>query len=668
MRYLALCAFLSVGAFAACRLGDAGDDAVSGGEQALASNINVLTQHNDAARTGHNPKEKQLSTSNVNGATFGKLFTKSVDGAVFAQPLYVGGVNGKNVVFVATEHNSVYAFDADAAGAAPLWQVNLGASLPSQDTGCGLLAPEIGITATPVIDLQAKTIWLTTRNKTNGVVSHQLHALDIATGQEKANSPTIITAQAPGTGSSSVNGVVQFDPLRTMQRPGLLKVGNRIYIGFASQCDIAPYHGWVLAYDATTMQQTAVHITTPNGGEGGIWQGGTGLGSDESGDVYYTSADAYDTSNQAHWNGANNLADSMVRLHDNGGSFGVMTSFTPSDARTFSPQDRSIGSTGGILLPGTNLFVSGDKRGQIYVVDRTNMGGTAAGDAQIVQKFQGAINGIWGGPAYMKRGTGGMYYVWGNGDRLKAYAFDGARFTMPPMTNTTSQIGYPGGQISISSDADAAGSAVLWTVRSKRASAGLASSAGAGVLEAFDALDITQRLWTSETNPADGVGNIAKFAPPMIANGRVFVGTASNELVVYGLKNVATPPVDAGVAPDASPAADAGTPDAAASPTFTAVYTQLLGPGTPGHCSNNGSCHTNARAGFKCGTSKAECYQGLVDAMLVDPANGAASVFGQAGNSPLAWLGGSMPLDNGAANAGAAAMVQAWVAGGAKND
>ncbi|MBX3223655.1 MAG: PQQ-binding-like beta-propeller repeat protein [Labilithrix sp.] len=664
----------------ACTSDGDGDD-VESAEQSVATNVHVLTSRNDLNRTGANTREKLLTTGSVASPAFGKLFSRPVDGQVYAQPLYVGGVNGKNVVFVATEHNSVYAFDADdtRASAPPLWSRNFGPSVPSSDTQCGLLGPEVGITSTPVIDLQAKTIWFTSRNKENGKFFHKLHALDIATGEPRPNSPVVITAQAPGNGDASVNGVIKLDPLRTMQRPGLLKVGNRIFLGFASLCDIGPYHGWVLGYDATTLAQTHVHITTPNGGEGGIWNGGVGLNADASGDIYYTSADVYDTSGQAQFNGAGNLGNSIVRLHDNGSTFSVVTKFTPFDTRIFSPQDRSLGNGGGILIPGTRLFVAGDKRGVNFLVDRDDMGGQADQDAQIVQKWQGTARGMWGGGAYYRKGAGGLYYLWGIGDRLRAYKFNGQKFELPALVNTSTLTGYPGGALSISSDGERSGTAVLWAVRGKRTSAGLAASTGAGTLLAFDANDVTQQLYSSDDSPADVLGDATKFAPPTIAGGRVIVGTSSNQLVVYGLKNASAPDggapaVDGGASGADGSTSDGGVTgtdgasDASAAPTWTELYAQYFGPGTPGHCSGTGGCHTNLRGGFKCGTNKNDCFAGLVAAGLVDPQNPTQSSLAAPGESPLVWLGGSMPIDNPAPNPAAAAAVKAWVAAGAQNN
>ncbi len=672
-------ALLALGAsvLGACTIEDATEDAETT-EQEVASNVHVLTSRNDLDRTGANPREKILNTTNVRSATFGRLFSRTVDGQIYAQPLYVGGVNGKNVVFVATEHNSIYAFDADDTrpNAPPLWTRNVGTPVSSSDTGCGLLGPEVGITSTPVIDLQAKTIWFTSRNKENGKFFHKLHALDIATGNPRPNSPVIITAQAAGNGDGSVNGVIRFDPLRQMQRPGLLKVGGKIHLGFASLCDISPYHGWVLGYDATTLEQTNVHITTPNGGEGGIWNGGVGLNADTSGDIYYTSADVYDTSGRPQFNGAGNLGNSIVRLHDDGSAFSVVAKFTPFDTRIFSPQDRSLGNGGGILIPGTNLFVAGDKRGVNFLVDRDDMGGPtgqADQDAQIVQKWQGSARGVWGGAAYFKKGSGGFYYVWGIGDRLRAYRFNGQTFDLPPLVNTTTLTGYPGGALSVSSDGELAGTAILWAVRGKRTSPGLAASTGAGTLLAFDANDITRQLYSSDEKPGDMLGEATKFAPPTVANGRVFVGTSSNQLVVYGLAVPTSPLADGGApASDAGTGTDAGSDaDADASgpvPTWSQLYAQYFGPGTPGHCSGTGGCHTNLRGGFKCGTNKDQCYAGLVAAGLIDPAAPTQSKLAITGESPLAWFGGGMPIDDPAPNPEAAAAVKAWVNAGAPND
>ncbi|MBX3233721.1 MAG: PQQ-binding-like beta-propeller repeat protein [Labilithrix sp.] len=668
---------LAASGLAACST-DTGEEAAKDEAQQIASNVHVLSSKNDTARTGHNAQERILNTANVRSSMFGRIFSRPIDGQAYAQPLYASNVNGKNLVFVATEHNSVYAFDADdtRAEAPPVWHKNFGPSLPAADTGCGLLGPEIGITSTPVIDLASKTMWFTTRNKENGRPVHKLHALDIATGEPRASSPTVITAKARGNGDESVGGVITFNPLKQMQRPGLLKVGNEIVIGFASQCDIAPYHGWLLGYDATTLQQNRVHITTPNGGEGGIWNGGVGINADENGDIYFTAADAYDRSTTGPWNGEGNEADSIVRLHDTGTGWEKVTSFMPFDHRTVGPQDLSLGNGGGILIPGTKLYVAGDKRGVNFLVNRDNMGGTADNDSQIVQKWQGSRAGAWGGGAYYRTGPNtGIYYQWGRGDGLRGYLFDGEKFNTTAMVNTTTGTGYPGVTLSLSSDGNNPGTAIVWGVRGKRTSAGLAATTGLAALEAYDALDVTKKLYSSDEVASDQLGQGTKFAPPTIANGKVFVGTSSNQLVVYGLRNgagpVTPPPVteDAGPGPGPGPGpvTDAG-PAPSDAPTWDEIYSKILGPGTPGHCSGTGGCHTQLKGGFKCGTNKDDCYAGLVAARLINPASPATSTLINENESPLAWFGGGMPIDNPVPNDAAKEQLTAWVLAGAKKD
>ena len=663
---------LAAGALQACAT-TSDNGAAATQDVHAASAVNVLSSRNDLNRTGHNDQERTLNVANVNSQSFGRIFSRPLDGQVYAQPL-VANVGGKSLVIVATEHNTIYAFDANdtSESAPPVWSKNLGFALPAQMTGCGLLTPEIGITATPVIDLATNTIWFTSRHLENQKAVHKLNALDIATGEHKANSPMVITAKANGNGSTSVNGVITFDPLKQMQRPGLLKVGNEIVIGFGSQCDSGPYHGWLLGYDATTLQQNRVHITTPNGGEGSIWNGGVGINADENGDIYFPAADAYDRSHTP-WNGAGNEADSLVRLHDDGTKWNVVTMFTAFDAPTYSPQDLSFGNGGGILLPGTNLYLSGDKRGQVFTVDRDNMGGISPNDQNAVQKWQASKNyGTPGGGSFLKGANNtGIYYTWGTGDQLKAWKFDGQKFASQPLVNLQSQTGYPGVTLSLSSDGQKDGTAILWGVKGKRTSAGLAASTGAGVLVAFDALDVTKQLYSSDTIASDQLGNATKFAPPTVANGKVFVGTSSNQLVVYGLRNGSAPPqqaqTDAGPGPVDPPATDAGPPVGAA-PTWTDVYATLIGPGTPGHCSGTGGCHTQIKGGFKCGTTADDCYAGLVAKGLITPDNAAASPIISDTDSPLAWFGGAMPLDNPEENPDAAAKLKAWVLAGAQKN
>jgi hypothetical protein len=599
---------------------------------------NVLTQHNDTARTGLNAEEKLLTPSLVGSGHFGKLYARDVDGQVYAQPLYVSDLDGKNVVFVATEHNGIFAFDADSASAAPLWNRNLGPSVPAADTQCGDLAPEVGITSTPVIDLEHRTIFLVAKTKENGHYAQRLHALDIATGAERAGSPVEITASAPGTGAGSVNGRITFDPLIELNRPGLLLSNGVVYLAFASHCDVGAYHGWVLGYDAATLAPRGVHLTTPNGEKGGIWHGGVGLAGGAH-DLYYVSGNGT-------YDGSKNFGEAVVRLvPSNTGDLTPATSFAPGDTVALDRDDVDIGSTGALLIPGSNALVTGDKGGTFYVVARDAMGGQVSDDHQILQRFQGTAHAAFGGFAFFEQ----TLYAWGVGDVLKAYHWNGNGFDATPATNANARAGARGAQISVS--ANGASDAIVWTIRP--GAGGFAD----GVLEAFDAAAIGHRLWASENNGRDHLGALAKFAAPTIAGGKVFIGTSSNQLVAYGgVENV----IDGGAPADATPP-DASSP----APTFTDIYRDWIGPSTAGHCSN---CHTSTLGGFKCGASKDDCFAGLVAAGLIDPNAPATSLLGADGASPLAWFGGDMPKDAPNPNPAAKAALRAWILAGAHND
>src|SRR5215470_12708308 len=279
----------------------------------------VLTQHNDASRSGANLNESLLNTSNVNPVQFGKLFSRSVDGCVYAQPLYVPNVSipqqgMHNVVYVASEHNSVYAYDADdPAAAAPLWQVNLGDSVPSTDISPDYkdMIPEIGITSTPVIDPLTGTIYVVAKSKDAGGYHQRLHALDISSGAEKFGGPAEIAASFEGTGDGNAGGTIHFDPLLQLNRPALLLLNGIVYIAFGSHGDTDPYHGWLMGYNATTLQQVAVYNTTPDGGRGAIWMSGQGPSGDSAGHVYVTTANGTcDTNVEC----GRNLGESFIKL------------------------------------------------------------------------------------------------------------------------------------------------------------------------------------------------------------------------------------------------------------------------------------------------------------------------------------------------------------------
>ena len=333
--------------------------------------VSVLTQHNDVGRTGQNLNESILSTSNVKVSTFGKLFWRTVDGHIYAQPLYVANLNiqgsTRNVVYVATEHNSVYAFDADdPALATPLWHINLGTPVPSQDVctisgdtdpgDCPYLdiPPEIGITSTPVIDPVAGIIYVVakTKNISNSSYHFSLHALDLKTGIEQLGGPVEITGQVTGGGAGNSGGVVTFDPTFHLQRPGLLLLNGVIYLGFGSVGDISTFHGWLMGYDATTLQQVSIFNVTPDGKDGGIWAAGYGLASDGVSNIYLMTGNGNFDANVS----GRDYGDSILKMSTASG-LSVADYFTPSNQATLFSNDLDVGSGGPMLLPGTNMLV-----------------------------------------------------------------------------------------------------------------------------------------------------------------------------------------------------------------------------------------------------------------------------------------------------------------------
>ena len=369
--------------------------------------VSVTTHHNDNARTGQNLNETMLTPANVNGSYFGRLFSQTVDGAIYAQPLYlpnvsVAGQGTHNVIFVATENDSVYAFDADnnsGTNALPLWQVsfiNPAASITTvsnSDVSCNDIQPEIGITGTPVIDPVAGTLYVVAKTKENGNYVQRLHALDVTSGAEKAGSPVVITATVPGNGTGSTNGALTFSPLWQNQRLSLLLQNGLVYIGWGSHCSLGngPFHGWIMAYGAQTLQQVAAWSDTPNGLEGGIWESGEGPAGDASFNTYFS------TGSPATFDSEADYGQSVIKLGPpTGATFPVVDYFTPYNQAYLSTQDLDISSSGLVLIdqpptsPLQHLLVTGGKAGTIYLLDRDNMGQyNPAGDTQIVQELVG---------------------------------------------------------------------------------------------------------------------------------------------------------------------------------------------------------------------------------------------------------------------------------------
>lgn len=510
----------------------------------------VLTYHNDNQRTGQYNVEGRLIPTTVNAAKFGRLFTIPVDGYVYAQPLYVPGVAipGKgthNVVYVATEHDSVYAFDADnsdGANALPLWHTsfinpaNGVTTVPSDETGSGDLVPEIGITATPVIDYVAGTIFVEakTREVVSGNVNyvHRLHALDITTGAEKTHSPVVIDATVPGTGDGNDgSGHVPFNSLRQHFRPGLLLVKGKVFLATASHGDNGPYHGWVFGYDAVTLLQDAVLNTTPNGGLGGIWNAGCALAADSAGVMYTSTGNGTFSADPAFGNG-HDYGDSVLRMAFVKNKLTVTDFFTPFNQDSLNNADADLASGGVILLPtqptGThkNMLVTCGKEGRIYLIDTKAMSHFHTDGDHIVQSIPNAVGGTWSSPAYWNNH---IYYN-GAGDVLKSFALLNGMLTTSPVSHSNVGLGFPGATPSISASGKNKG--IAWVVQSDGYYNG-----GAPVLHAFDALDLTKELYNTQQaagNRDDPGGSAVKFSVPTVANGKVYFGT-SQTLAVYGL-------------------------------------------------------------------------------------------------------------------------------------
>ena len=509
----------------------------------LAGQVAVLTQHNDNYRTGANLNERKLTPATVNRSSFGKLFTVNVDGQIYAQPLYVSGLylpnkTQHNIVYVATMTNNLYALDAD--NGAKLWSRNYGAPIPVGDVQCCCtdISSTIGILSTPVIDADTGTIYFVSRNKnTDGTYHQWLNAADISTGAAKLGGPKEIT----GT-----YGSLTFDPKIHNQRPALTLANGSIYIAWASHNDCGPYHGWVMSYSAATLAQTGTYVNTPTGSIGGIWQAGQGLTVDDGGNVYFSSGNGSFTADGA------NTGNSFVKLSS---GLTQLDWFTPFNSNNLNAQDADLGSAGLLAIPGTHYVVGGGKQGVMYLVDTTNMGHYNSSQDNVVQEWQ-AIHGvgsshIHGTPIYYNSPyTGPTMYVWGENDNLRAYKFDTtlgrfnttaiARSTMTaPVTNANG--GMPGGFLSLSALGSNPNTAIIWASTPYNANAN--NAVVQGVLHAFDATTLKE-LWSDKTNAArDDIGSFAKFCPPTVANGKVYMASfgamgavnGSGALVVYGL-------------------------------------------------------------------------------------------------------------------------------------
>ena len=502
----------------------------------------LLTAQVDNARTGANLNEKILTPSNVNSTQFGKLFTVKVDGDVYAQPLYlpdldIPGKGKHNVLFVATEADSVYAFDADGASAAPLWHATLansaqGAQVLSQrDVSCFFIAPQIGITSTPVIDIKTGTLYVLVRTKESKGVLHsdefhqRLHALAITTGAEKFGGPVEITASVKGAGGGGSNGRIAFDSQRENPRAALLLVNGTVYLSWGSSCDVGPYHGWLISYDAHTLAQKNVFNTSPDARDSAIWQGDAGPAADKDGNIFVVTGNGeFDAATNGR-----DYGDSVLKLSSGPQGLKLLDYFTPSNQAQLNERDNDLGSSGPVLLadqPGVHphLLVTAGKEGKIYLIDRDRMGKYQPGDDPHAVQTISASHGAFGAMAYW---NGNVYFI-GSETRLEDFSVERGQLKLKASGNT--KFFDSGATPAIS--ANGTKDAIVWAASSKNWNEPPGKFA---VLYAYDAADVNHELYTTEQNSArDRAGTALRFAIPSVVNGKVYLGV-KGQVDVYGL-------------------------------------------------------------------------------------------------------------------------------------
>ena len=502
----------------------------------------VTTSQYDNSRTGATLHERILTPQNVNPKQFGRLGAFKVDGAVYAQPLYlpsvdVPGKGNHDVLFIATEHDSVFAFDANRPGDPPLWQVSFldparGVTTVSEDDAqCPFIRPEIGITSTPVIDLKTGTLYVLARTRIKHRVGaneyfQHLHALAITTGVEKFGGPKLISASVPGKGAASANGKVAFDPLKENSRAALTLTNGVLYLAWASSCDVDPYHGWVMAYDPQTLAQRAVLNVTPDGGEAGIWLSDTGPAADADGNLYVpTGNGTFDAGS-----GGRDYGDSVLKLalDASSSSLAIRDYFTPHDQDRISEADSDVGSSGPLLLPDQpgphrHLLLQPTKDSTIYVMDRDNLGKFRRDGDALVEMIRMPGAG-YGAMAYWN----GHIFFGASDDHLRDYAVKNGEFTLNASSNM--KFANPGATPSISADGNK--NAIVWAIATKTWNGPDNKPA---VLYAFDATHLDQPIYTSEQNSQrDRAAMATRFVFPIVVNGRVYFA-ARGEIEVYGL-------------------------------------------------------------------------------------------------------------------------------------
>ena len=528
----------------------------------------VLTYHNNLSRDGTNIHEFALTTSNVNTATFGKLFSCQADGAIYAQPLWVPNLTvagaSHNVIIVATQHESLYAFDADATPCTTLWHVNLvdsahggssgETSVPSGGAGAlvgsgyGDISPEVGITGTPVIDPTSNTIYVVSKSVNASTQFFQrLHAIDLTTGAERVAPHSIDSSiSVPGTGAGSIAGRVAFDPRNESQRAGLVLSNGVVYVAWASHEDRDPYHGWVMGSNASTLALVAngVFNSTPNQvgtlsySRGGIWMGGGAPAVDAAGNLFFITGNGTFDANT----GGSNYGDSVVRLSTAGG-LSVADYFTPLDQASLDANDTDFGSGAATILvdqpagPVTHLVIGGGKQGNLFLLNRDSMGKFSSSTNNVMETVN-LGNAIFATPVFWQNNL----YLAGVGT-LKQFAFNTStgKFNGAPFSQSSTSYRFPGATPSASSNGATNG--IIWALDNGLYCSPQSPGCGATVLHAYDATNLATELWNSSQAAAnrDLAGHAVKFTVPTVANGKVYVGTRGNdssvlgELEVYGL-------------------------------------------------------------------------------------------------------------------------------------
>ena len=507
----------------------------------------VLTYHNDLARDGVNAQEYALTPRNVTALTFGKLFACSIDAPAYAQPLWIANLNisggTHNVVFVATSHNTVYAFDADANPCMKYWSVSLMNAgetyLNNADVNTTDIFPDIGIVGTPVIDAPSNTLYVVSKSKTNGTSCtpatscfQRLHALSLVNGSEMSGSPVNITSaiSVPGTGDGSSGGNVTFNTLRQNQRPGLVLLNGVVYVAWASHGDNTPYHGWVIGYDKATLMRVATFNANPNGSDAGIWMSGGAPAADTSGNLYFLTGNGTFDANS----GGSDYGDSTVKLSTSGG-LSVADYFTPTNQASLSAGDIDHGAGGAAILmdpaagPVAHLLIGGGKSGVLYLLSRDNMGGFSATKNNVVQSLNVSSTEILATAALWNNSL----YIAASSSPLQQFPFNSTTGQFGSASHSSSHSFAGKGATPSVSASSASANGIVWALDSGEYGTPCCAN-GAAVLHAYDATNVGTELWNSMQGTVNTAGNAVKFTVPTVANGKVYVGTRS-ELSVYGL-------------------------------------------------------------------------------------------------------------------------------------